>query len=530
MARTLKTILTIDMAKFKAGLNNAKASVAGFDKSLIAPLGNMIKKVVRLGLVVGALAAAFAVFGVKAAAGIQSAQLRLAGISAGVDDFRSTWKSAYEVFIKSPLELDEAVKSMITLKNAGVATKTALEAVAAAAMSLGRPTEEIALSLLSMESKTLKRLGFAARSIGTGTKTRFEIAGIDKSGNRISAFADNIEDARKNLIRLLEVKYGGVLEAQSRTLEGVMSTFRGVRQFAFFTVFQKTLETLSPLIMFFNAKLQALAESGSLARFGERIAQFVIRAIAGIHNLIKAVRSFSLREWVMDNIGNIVAFGSMFSLYFGVKAVSAVMALIAAIKLLPPAMATSLGIISALAVGWNLGKLLDRHFDISHHVAKFMLHVKAMAGSLHDFFTGKGDEAMGERWKTLDDEIATLERLKAESEAKKDTMPDWMTEAFAKFKPVSAEELAAMAGAGGEGMDMPEAEPDKSSWRNVIDESARRGIGKIFGGGALGGGTEEKRTKAALAMVKRQGTTNELLEQVVRGVSQNNRRIGALAF
>jgi hypothetical protein len=79
-------------------------------------------------------------------------------------------------------------------------------------------------------------------------------------------------------------------------------------------------------------------------------------------------------------------------------------------------------------------------------------------------------------------------------------------------------------------MDMPEAEPDKSSWRNVIDESARRGIGKIFGGGALGGGTEEKRTKAALAMVKRQGTTNELLEQVVRGVSQNNRRIGALAF
>jgi hypothetical protein len=529
MAQTLKTILSIDMTRFKAGLNNAKGAVAGFDKSLIAPLGNIIRRLTQMATVAGLAAGAFVAFGMKAAAGIQSAQMRLAGVSAGVKDFQDSWKAAYEVFIRSPLELDESVKSMIMLKNAGVGSKKALEAVGGAATALGRPVEELARAVLSMESETLKRLGLRARSVAKGMETAFTIEGLDKSGRKISRFANNIHDARKALLEMLKIKYGGVLDAMSRSFEGVMSTFRGVRQMAFFEIFKSSLTTLSPLIMAFNDKIIAMSESGALARFGEKIGNFVIRAISAMTRLYQFIKNFSFREWVMNNLGYVVSFGTVFAMVFGVKAVSAIMNLIAAIQLLPRAMQGALGIAGALAAGWNIGKILESKFDISYYVAKFLRGIALVGNIIGEMATGFDPAAIEQHRANYEAEIAILKKdhdalMNKEGAA----TADWIKDAFAKYKMISAEELAGMVGGGGEagGNDMPK---EAGKWRNQIDDSERRGIGKIFGGGALGGGSEEKRTKAALAMVKKQGTTNELLQQVVTGLTDNT-RMGALAF
>jgi hypothetical protein len=533
MAKTLKTILSIDMSKFKAGLNNAKGAVAGFNKNLIQPISSLIKKVVRLGIVAGIAAGAFLAFGIKAAAGIQQAQLRLAGISSGVEDFKKTWKDTYDVFLRSPLELEESVNAMTTLKNAGVGTKESLEAVAGAAMLVGKDVQDTSLALLAMESKTLKRLGFTARSMKSGSKTKFEISGLDKAGKQISMVSDSIEDARKNLIQLLTVKYGGALDTMSRSFEGVMSTFRGVRQMAFFEVFKSSLTKLSPLIMMFNDKLIQLSESGALARFGERIGEFVVKAISAFTRLVQYIRNFSLREWAMENLGYVVAFGSVFTMVIGVQAVSAIMNLIQAVQLLPKAFSGALGIVAALAAGWGLGKLLEDKFDISYYVAKFMRGavlvakiVKNLATANIDGIEQARDDYASEVAILKKDHDALMESKKAGADSE---TANWIKDAFAKYKMISPEELAAQLGVGGPDQ-MGDMQEDSGKWRNKIDESARRGIGKIFGGGALGGGTEEKRTKAALAMVKKQGTTNELLQQVVRGFDITNTRFTGLAF
>jgi len=528
MARTLKTILSIDMTRFKAGLNNAKGAVAGFDKNLVKSISAMIRHITRLGIVAAGVASVFTAFGLKAAAGIQSARLRLAGVSAGVKDFQDSWKSAYEVFVRSPLELDESVKSMIMLKNAGVGSKDALEAVGSAATALGRPVEELSRAVLSMESETLKRLGLRARSVAKGMETAFTIEGLDKSGRKISRFANNIHDARKALLEMLKIKYGGVLDAMSRSFEGVMSTFRGVRQMAFFEIFKSSLTTLSPLIMAFNDKIIRLSESGALARFGERIGQFVVRAISAFTRLVEYIRNFSLRAWVMENLGYVVGFGSVFTMIIGVKAVSAIMNLIAALQLLPKVMAGSLGVIGALIGAWSLGKLLNKAFDLENFGVRFVLWSEMIGKVIKGLVTADQvyiDKAV----MAYDQNIQYLKKEHEDwkkSKAPEDETATWIKDAFAKYKMISAEELAGMVGGGASGYEanIPE---EAGTRRNSIDEVARRGIGKIFGGGALGGGSEEKRTKAALAMVKKQGTTNELLQQVVAGFNTN---IGALAF
>jgi hypothetical protein len=535
MARTLRTVLSIDTKRFKSGLNNAKASVRGFNQAVVRPLGQAIRRFVRLGAIVAGVGAAFAAFGIKAAASIQQAQLRMAGVSTGVEDFKRTWQDMSEVFLRSPLELDQAAGAMTALKGAGVGTKSALESVAAAALLLNRPVEDLSRVLIGMESQVLRKLMIRSRSVGKGMNTAFQFEMADRAGNSITRVADSIEEARKVLLELMDIKFGGILDAMSRSFEGVVSTFRGVRQMAFHKIFESTLKALSPMIMMFNDRIINLAESGAFDKIGEKIARFAVRAIGAISRLIHTIRNFDLRKWAMDNMGILAALGTVFAVNFGVRAVSAIHAVIQAMKLMPMVLQKSLGIMGAAVAGWQIGRLLDNKFDISHHVAKWMLSVKAMAGATADLVRGRGQEAVDARVATLRDELALIDRDRERAAEKAasaaETKGDeWIKKAFEKYQMISAEDLASMV----EGLIAPDAEDinddKKSGWRDIIDERTRRGIGKVFGGGAMVEGTEEKRTKAALDMVKRQGKTNELLEKVVQGFNIDNRRIGALAF
>ena len=116
MAKTLKTVLKLDMSKFKAGLRNSVVATKQFERSIQRPLGGAIRKVAKLTAMFATMGAVVLGAGIKMSGSIEMLAARLENISAGPADFAQSWKDATNIFLTSPLELGETIEALALLK------------------------------------------------------------------------------------------------------------------------------------------------------------------------------------------------------------------------------------------------------------------------------------------------------------------------------------------------------------------------------------------------------------------------------
>jgi hypothetical protein len=288
MAQTLRTILTIDMKGFRRGLNRARHSVKAFGRDIVAPFGDAIRKLSRLGLIAAGIGAAFAAMGMKAAGSIEQLKLRMKAMSSSGEDFKKTWKTAFDLFVRSPLELEETVAATTLLKAYGIEGKKAVTNVASAAVMMGRNVQDMVQVLGSLEVEPLRRLGIESKRVGKNFTFEFR----DKAGKQIRMFAHGVNNARQKLVEIMGIKFGGGIEAAAQTWNGVLSTLRGTKTAVLADLFKPLTNRLAPQIYKINDALIKMMEEGKFLKFGARIRDTTLGVMSYIKDLASAVREF----------------------------------------------------------------------------------------------------------------------------------------------------------------------------------------------------------------------------------------------
>ena len=288
MAQTLRTVLTIDMRGFKAGLHRARMNVKAFGRDVAVPFGDAIRKLSRLGLIAAGVGAAFAAMGLRAAGSIEQLKLRMKAMSSSGEDFRKTWKTAFDLFVRSPLELEETVAATTLLKAYGIEGKEAVTNVASAAVMMGRNVQDMVQVLGSLEVEPMRRLGIESKRVGKNFTFEFR----DKAGKQVKLFANGVNAARHKLVQIMGIKFGGGIEAASKTWQGVLSTLRGTKTAVLADMFSPLTKSLAPQIYKINDALIRMMEGGKFLAFGARVRDTTLGIMSYIKQLAAAVREF----------------------------------------------------------------------------------------------------------------------------------------------------------------------------------------------------------------------------------------------
>lgn len=289
MAQTLRTVLTIDMRGFRQGLKRAQVNVKAFGRDIARPIGAAARQIARLALVAVALGAAFAAMGIKAARELGGMKLRMKAMSSSAADFEKSWGDAFTLFLRTPLELGDTVEATTLLKAFGVQGMESLKAVASTAVMMGREIGDVVAAIGGMNAKQLRRLGIESSAVGGKFAFQFR----DKAGNSMKLFANNIQDARKQVLKIMDIKFGGGLEIASKTFGGAMSTLRGVKTAVLADLFKPLTSRLAPQIVRINEALIKMMESGKFVRFGNKIRDVAIGFFSYARQMAKAVREFA---------------------------------------------------------------------------------------------------------------------------------------------------------------------------------------------------------------------------------------------
>lgn len=294
MAKTLRTILSLDVSGFHAGLRRAMKGVRRFDREIGRPMMKFARNATIAATAVGAIGVAFARMGMKAAGSFEMLRLRLSNMSSSAEDFKKQWSAAMRVFLTSPMELDETVEATTLLAAFGVKGEKALRAVGSASVMLGRNVLDIVRAVGSLETESFRKMGITvSNDLGSTGKVMFHM--LDRAGNSVTKIANGVDEARKLAIEFMNVKFGGALEKASKTLEGAMSTFRGVKKFALAELFEPFRARAVPIIMKLNKELIRLSLSGTFRRFGERVARSVEDMMTKVRKFIFTIR------WMWNN-------------------------------------------------------------------------------------------------------------------------------------------------------------------------------------------------------------------------------------
>lgn len=191
--------------------------------------------------------------------------------------------------MRSPLELGETVEATTLLKAFGVQGKESLKAVASTAVMMGREIGDVVAAIGGMNAKQLRRLGIESSAVGGKFSFQFR----DKAGRAMKLFANNIQDARKQVLRIMNIKFGGGLEMASKRFGGVMSTLRGIKTAVLADLFKPLTSRLAPQIGKINEALIKMMEQGKFIAFGNRIRDTAIGFGMYVRSMAHAVHEFA---------------------------------------------------------------------------------------------------------------------------------------------------------------------------------------------------------------------------------------------
>ena len=202
-----KPLLTAEkqVATFANRTNTLMASVRRTMMSVFATVG------------VSRLAKGF----LDAAVSVENYKVSLNAVIKDAQKTEAVFQDLFKWAAINPIDTDDAIKSFVRLKTAGVEnTRAAVAAAADAATVMQKPVEYVANAMVSTNNKMLRQIGVQLDRTG---KTA-----IIRSGKVRIEVEKDIDKIRQGIIEVLQKNFGGAMEAFKNTWKGSLDTMKGL--------------------------------------------------------------------------------------------------------------------------------------------------------------------------------------------------------------------------------------------------------------------------------------------------------------
>lgn len=234
--------------------------------------------------------------GLNASGDIEALKLRLEGVTASAEDANRVFKETLNLSITSPFTPEEMVDARIGLLNIGQAGKGALENIGDAAAITQRPLVDLVSVLASLETEPLRRIGIELKRAGGS----FEFTFRDKMQKVKSITAKGIDDARKALLSIFDVKYKRGMARFAEAWKGLVSTLQGNVKLAFANFGEGLMPAAKDFTDQINERLSKMTETGTFKEWGAAAAVKITKAF----DFVRAVVERTINIW-----GDIMKFG-----------------------------------------------------------------------------------------------------------------------------------------------------------------------------------------------------------------------------
>ena len=157
----------------------------------------------------------------NAAVSVENYKVSLNAVIKDAQKTEAVFQDLFKWAAINPIDTDDAIKSFVRLKTAGVAnTRAAVAAVADAAVVMQKPVEYVANALVSTNNKMLRQIGVQLDRTG---KTA-----IIRSGQVRIEVEKDIDKIRQGIVEVLEKNFAGAMESYKNTWRGSLNTMKGL--------------------------------------------------------------------------------------------------------------------------------------------------------------------------------------------------------------------------------------------------------------------------------------------------------------
>lgn len=280
------------------------AKVAGALKG-IGAVTTKLGKITAIGAAGGAAGfAGLSLGAIKAAGDFEALKLRLEAVTGSAAKAEQQFADTFALFLKTPLDLEPLIEAQIKLDNIGIQGTRALETLAGAASALGRDVNDVTSAFVSMETEPLRNMGITLKAIAGSTGAR-TISFFDRMGKEVTKTAKDAGELRMALLDIFDIKYGGFLGKLSASLNGLISSFKGLLKAAFGEVGNGLLPYAKTFVATLNEGLQSGIESGSLANLGKKIGEGIKPAFVNLLAFGKTLIEFFSSGGLSGSFGRI---------------------------------------------------------------------------------------------------------------------------------------------------------------------------------------------------------------------------------
>jgi hypothetical protein len=188
----------------------------------------------------------------------------------------------------TPFELPELVRADKVLTSFGIHSQDMLTIVGDVASGTGASFEDMALLMGKFSSGATGEAISRFQELGIATKDELRKMGIefDKGGSMTTP----VKDAMPILEKLMKDKFGGLMDAQSKTFSGMMSNMQDWVGQTLRTLGQPIFEVLKDKLQVVLAFLSSPEVVAAINQFAVILAGMIAQGIDGFNNLLIALQ------------------------------------------------------------------------------------------------------------------------------------------------------------------------------------------------------------------------------------------------
>jgi len=286
--------LGLDASEYDKGLDGAEKKADGFGSKLGGFLGNAMKLglAATAGGVVGVIGAI--VSGVASNAEFERYETQFGVLLGSTEAAQQRLKELAQFGASTPFELPEVVKADKILQGFGLHSLEAAEKFGFSGEQIRTIAGDVASGTgSSFEEMSLLLGKFSAGATGEaisrmaelGIASRADLAKMGLEFDKSGALLSPLPEAMEVVLKLMQEKYGGMMQAQSSTFEGMVSNMQdwvaGTLRTMSAPIFEVVKEKLGSLLAYLNDP----ATQAALASIAVAIADGVGKAIDWITNV-----------------------------------------------------------------------------------------------------------------------------------------------------------------------------------------------------------------------------------------------------
>lgn len=282
-------------------INSKTATASGYASQQVDLLGTKMKAA----LATGAIAV-----GVKKIGGAMLEQ------ASSMEQYKNTLnivmkdnKKAAQTFAwaakyanQTPFETGEIVEATVKLTSYGVEAQKTLPLIGDMAGAMGKDLDQAVEAIADAQTGELERLkefGITKEMIvAQGAKKLAGIEIVNNKGQIVNQRAFNA-----SLFSLMQDRYAGAMEIQSKTFKGIMSTASGIVKSGLARIAGISSDTgeiidgsafdvAKDKLQLITNKLQIMQEDGSIDKIADGFTRFVGNVMTGVDNAIPKIQSF----------------------------------------------------------------------------------------------------------------------------------------------------------------------------------------------------------------------------------------------